>query len=82
MVSSSVGDKIPRPDGFNLSFFKSCWEIMQNDMVGFINNFYSNKRIPKTVTSSFIVLIPKVSNPQCLKEFKTIFLIGSLYHIV
>lgn len=77
-----MGDKILRPDGFNLSFFKSCWEIMQKGMVGFINNFYSNKRIPKTVISTFIVLIPKVSNPQCLKEFRPIFLIRSLYQIV
>lgn len=82
VVWSSAGDKSIGPDVYNICVFKICWEIVQKDIMGFINDFYNNKRMPKVVTASFIVLISKASNPQFLEEFSPICLVGYLYHNV
>lgn len=34
------GDKAPGPDGYTISFFRSCWEILKEDLMLTIHNFY------------------------------------------
>lgn len=48
----------------------------------FVNDFYSNKRLPEAVTAIFIALLPKSDNLQRLEEYKPICLIGSLNQII
>lgn len=50
--------------------------------MSFANDFFSNKRMPKIEMTSFIALLPKATNPQCLRDFRPICLVGSLYLIV
>ena len=37
-VRSAINDlgkeKAPGPDGFNIAFFRRCWEIVMGDMMG------------------------------------------------
>nr|GFB40337.1 RNA-directed DNA polymerase, eukaryota, reverse transcriptase zinc-binding domain protein [Tanacetum cinerariifolium] len=44
--------------------------------------FFLHERIPSGRNSSFITLIPKVSNANMVKDFRPISLIGSVYKIV
>ncbi|GKU91159.1 hypothetical protein SLEP1_g5069 [Rubroshorea leprosula] len=44
--------------------------------------FHEQGRLVKGSNSSFIVLIPKVENPQRIEEFRPISLIGVMYKIV
>nr|GEY36354.1 RNA-directed DNA polymerase, eukaryota, reverse transcriptase zinc-binding domain protein [Tanacetum cinerariifolium] len=44
--------------------------------------FFLHERIPSGGNSSFITLIPKVSNANMVKDFRPISLIGSVYKIV
>lgn len=80
----SLGDtnKSQGSDGYNLGVFKSCWEILKNDVVSFINEFHGNAKVPKYVTAYFLALIPKCDNPQILYVFRLIYLVGSLYRII
>ncbi|XP_071740970.1 uncharacterized protein [Rutidosis leptorrhynchoides] len=39
-------------------------------------------RMPKGASSAFITLIPKVSNPSCIKDYRPISLIGVQYKII
>lgn len=65
-----------------MNFFKAEWSTIGEEVMGFINEFHQNSRLPKVITSSFLTLIPKVKNPKLLKEFHLICLIGSLYKIL
>lgn len=38
-VWSCEGSKSPGPDVFKLSYFKSCWEGVEGDIVSFLNEF-------------------------------------------
>lgn len=52
------------PDGFNFKFIKEMWEILKEDIMGFVIDFHKHGKLVRGVNSSFIVLVPKVNNPQ------------------
>ncbi|GKV32111.1 hypothetical protein SLEP1_g40740 [Rubroshorea leprosula] len=70
------------PDGFNFKFFKEMWEVIKQDIIGFADEFYTNGKLVKGSNASFVVLIPKTSNPQKIEDFRPISLIGSMYKII
>lgn len=82
VIWNSNTDVIPGPDVFGFSFFKCCWEIIKADVLGFTNHFHLKDVLPKAVTSFFLTMIPKHSNPQKLQDYKPICLIRSLYKIL
>ncbi|GKV27405.1 hypothetical protein SLEP1_g36578 [Rubroshorea leprosula] len=74
--------KSPGPDGFNFRFVKAMWEDIKADVVGFVQEFQKHGKIVKGSNASFIVLIPKVENPQKIEEYRPISLIGVMYKIL
>jgi hypothetical protein len=59
-IDDMPADKAPGPDGFSISFFRSCWDIIKDDLIRAINAFSelsaSNFHIINTAN---IVLLPK-----------------------
>ncbi|GKV29990.1 hypothetical protein SLEP1_g38860 [Rubroshorea leprosula] len=76
------GDKSPGPDGFSFHIIKSIWNVIEKDIVAFVQEFFRNDKLVRGINSSFIVLIPKKDNPIDLKDYRPISLIGSLYKII
>ncbi|GKV06521.1 hypothetical protein SLEP1_g18404 [Rubroshorea leprosula] len=81
-VWSCESSKAPGPDGFNFKFIKEMWEVIKGDILGFVDDFQKHGKLVKWVNSSFIVLIPKVDNPQKIEEFRPISLVGVMYKII
>ena len=85
-VKAAVWDcdsyKSPGPDGVNFGFLKEFWEDVKGDVMHFITDFHRNGRLTRGINNTFIVLIPKVTSPQRLNDFRPIFLVGSLYKIL
>jgi len=76
------GSKSPGPDDYNFGFLKFSWEIVKDDFVKVIQNFEDAEAWPKGLNASFIALVPKVSNPTTLNEFRPISLVGCINKIV
>ncbi|XP_058768559.1 uncharacterized protein LOC131642300 [Vicia villosa] len=76
-VNKSAG-----PDGYSLDFFKRFWSVIRVDVLKMCNYFYLKGSLVKSITSSFLVLIPKTNNPQSLGEYRPICLVGSIYKII
>ena len=74
--------KCPEPDDVSFGFIKKFWDILKVDLMCFLHEFHRNGRLSKGINSTFIALIPKVDNPQCLNEFRPISLVGSMYKIL
>ncbi|GKD42482.1 hypothetical protein Tco_1267127, partial [Tanacetum coccineum] len=74
--------KAPGPDGVSFMFVKKYWDIMKIDIQNFVMRFFSSSSFPPGTNSSFFTLIPKVSNPPYIKDFRPISLIGFQYKIV
>lgn len=85
-VKAAVWDcdsfKSPGPDGVNFGFIKEFWVELKDDIMRFITEFHRNGKLVKGINTTFIVLIPKVDNPQRLNEFRPISLVGSMYKIL
>ena len=51
--------KAPGPDGFNVDFFKACWNIVKQDILQVVEDSRKHRTILKDLNSFFIPLIPK-----------------------
>lgn len=40
-VCASPAQKAPGPDGFSGTFFRTCWQIIKNDVMAVFHMFYS-----------------------------------------
>ncbi|GKV53298.1 hypothetical protein SLEP1_g59830, partial [Rubroshorea leprosula] len=74
--------KAPGPDGFNFKFIREMWDTIKDDMMGFVDDFHKNGKLVRGANNSFIVLIPKVMNPQKIEEFRPISLISVMYKVI
>ena len=52
------------------------------DIYGFVSSFFETGKMPLGSNSAFITLLPKVSNPIHIHDFRPISLIGIHYKIV
>ncbi|XP_058769267.1 uncharacterized protein LOC131643129 [Vicia villosa] len=73
-VWSCDGSKSLGPDGMSLLFIKSCWNYIKKDAFAFLKYFHSGAVLSKSITSSFLTLILKVSNPLGLDDYRPICL--------
>ncbi|XP_042980090.1 uncharacterized protein LOC122310271 [Carya illinoinensis] len=73
-TDSSLG-----PDGFGSGFYKACWDIIARDVVDGVHDFFRGGKIPREITASFLVLIPKVDHPKSFDKFHPISLCSVFY---
>lgn len=78
----SDGNKSPGPDGYNFAFFKQFWYLMKHEVRILFDQFHANGLLPKSMLAYFVALIPKVSSPLELKDYRPISLLGSLYKLL
>ncbi|GKD99776.1 putative RNA-directed DNA polymerase, eukaryota, partial [Tanacetum coccineum] len=81
-VRGCGGDKAPGPDGFNFKYIRKFWDILKTDLVSAIKWFGDNMEISRGCNSSFVTIIPKVTDPIGLGDFRPISLIGCYYKII
>lgn len=75
-------DSAPGPDGFNGHFYQANAEIMKEDIIAVVQDFFGGNPMPKCITSTLIVLIPKKKNPQSFKDLRPISLCNFTYKII
>nr|GEX07241.1 RNA-directed DNA polymerase, eukaryota [Tanacetum cinerariifolium] len=75
-------DKAPGPDGFTFGFFCKFWYLVDKEVFDAVMYFFTYEDIPKGCNSSFIALIPKISDANLVKDFRPISLTSSIYKII
>ncbi|GJV42753.1 RNA-directed DNA polymerase, eukaryota, reverse transcriptase zinc-binding domain protein [Tanacetum coccineum] len=76
------GNKAPGRDGFSFIFLKTYWDLFSYDIAEFVMKFFDSCLMPTGANSSFITLIPKVTNPLHITDYRPISLIGVHYKII
>ncbi|KAK1279157.1 hypothetical protein QJS04_geneDACA021350 [Acorus gramineus] len=81
-LSHMKKDGSPGPDGFTSGFFQTCWDIVKEDLVLAIKEFFDRGTLLQQLNNSFIALIPKNSQACSLDQFRSISLCGTVYKLV
>nr|GEY21640.1 retrovirus-related Pol polyprotein from transposon TNT 1-94 [Tanacetum cinerariifolium] len=75
-------NKSPGPDGYTFEFFRRYWRSIGSDFYSVVECFFESGSFPKGSNSSFIALIPKVTDAKFVTDFRHISLIGCVYKVV
>jgi hypothetical protein len=82
-IMNSPKEKAPGPDGYIGLFFAKCWEIIKEDIIRAMDQFYVlNQQGMHLMNHAYVVLIPKVDNPQKVNDYRPISLIHSFAKLV
>jgi len=73
--------KAPGPDSFTAGFFQRHWALVKESVISAVLGFLNGGEMSNEVNKTVLVLIPKVSNPQELTQFRPIALCNVLYKI-
>jgi len=78
----SMGDlKAPGVDGMPALFYKKYWETVGPDIIREVRSFLGGGEMPRGWNDTVVVLIPKVSSPERLKDLRPISLCNVVYKI-
>ncbi|GJV42591.1 RNA-directed DNA polymerase, eukaryota [Tanacetum coccineum] len=75
-------NKSPGPDGYTFEFFRRYWNLIGSDFCSAVECFFEKGSFPRGCNSSFIALIPKVTDAKFVTDFRPISLISSVYKVV
>nr|GEZ80071.1 RNA-directed DNA polymerase, eukaryota, reverse transcriptase zinc-binding domain protein [Tanacetum cinerariifolium] len=75
-------NKSPGLDGYTFDFFRHFWNLIGPDVCLAVLCFFDHGFFPSGCNSSFIALIPKVTDTKFVTDFRRISLIGSVYKVV
>ncbi|XP_058216931.1 uncharacterized protein LOC131327817 [Rhododendron vialii] len=76
------GDKSPGPDGFNASFFQKNWAVVGKEVIDAVLSFFHSGSLLRDVNATALVLIPKTSCPQSMKEYHPIACCNVIYKTI
>lgn len=64
----------PGNDGFTCHFYKICWDIIKYDVIEVISNFFKGGYLPRDITDTTFMLIPKIHETRTISEYRPISL--------
>lgn len=85
-VKQSIWDlhplKSPGPYGFLGIFYRTYWSIVRSQTIEFVQECFCQQQMPKTLNTTFLVLIPKVKKLIYFNHYRPISLCNFTYKIV
>ena len=82
-VFALPSDKALVPDGFTRKFFKTCWDIIKEEIMLVINNFSTlQARSLHWLNSANIALVPKKDGAEEISDFRPISLIHPVAKLI
>ncbi|XP_030441021.2 uncharacterized protein LOC115663116 [Syzygium oleosum] len=74
--------KAPGPDGYNIDFFKSSWEIIGPSTLVAVRDFFESGCMLKEINNTILTLVPKSPNASAMSDFRPIACCNTLYKCI
>jgi hypothetical protein len=82
-ISEFPTEKAPRPDGFTGVFYRSCWDIVKQDLLAAFQCIYNQTTGPLLkLNGAVLTLLPKKDVSEAPNELRPISLIHSFTKLV
>jgi hypothetical protein len=81
-LNQMAPNKPPGPDGFSADFYQKNWGDIGVEVSRAVIDVLNNGNLNKELNLTYIVLIPKNSNPTCVTEYRPISLCNVFYKLI
>lgn len=81
-LKSMPRNKSPGPDGYTVEFFIASWDIIGDQFVAAVLEFFSSREILKQLNSTSLALIPKVAQPTKIIDYRPIACCNIIYKCI
>ena len=75
-------EKAPGPDGMTALFYQKFWDIVKDDLTHMVNQFLFEGSMTSGLNDTNICLIPKITKPTEMSQFRPISLCNVIYKII
>ncbi|XP_048608697.1 uncharacterized protein LOC106363524 [Brassica napus] len=75
-------EKAPGPDGMTALFYQKFWDIVKEDLTLMVNKFLFEGTMANGLNDTNICLIPKITKPNAMTQFRPISLCNVSYKII
>lgn len=75
-------NKSPGPDGYSVEFFRASWDIVGEDIIGAVREFFRNGKLLKDMNTTAIALIPKKPEACSLSDYRPISCCNVVYKLI
>ncbi|XP_060194894.1 uncharacterized protein LOC132624080 [Lycium barbarum] len=76
------GDSACGPDGFFGIFYQKCWEVIKFDVYKIVKDFFEGHTLPKLVTHTNLVFLPKKTVVQAFADMRPISLSNIINKVI
>ena len=73
------GDEALGLDGFSMAFWQFSWEFVKEEVMRFFKEFHEHNCFFRSLSATFLVLIPRKGGVVDLRDFRPTNLVGGLY---
>lgn len=82
VLLSLLNDKVSGPDGYTKEFYVAAWRIIGKDFITAVQSFFLYGFLPTGVNATNLTLIPKINDPQTMKDYMSIACCNLLYKVI
>lgn len=82
VVHELGGVKAPGPDGYHGVFYQQSWEVVQQAVIGMVQDFFAHRISMRELNQTNLVLLPKVDVPESVGHFRPISLCNFSYKVI
>lgn len=82
VVFNLSGDSASGLDGFTGLFYQHCWDIVDDDVWKLVSIFFEGNTLPKSITHTNLVLLPKKNDPLSFFDLRPISLSNFINKVI